>query len=204
MSDHENQISSENQEKVYTIIAGINGAGKTSLYRVLSGTDELGLRINIDEMVMKEGDWKDPLLQVQAGKRAMKLINECIENGVSFHHETTLPGAVIMRQIRKAKENGFKIVLYFVGIDDVKTAIKRVHKRVAMGGHGIDDQYIIKRYSQLKDRLLQILPLCDTAVMFDNTKRFRQIAVILDNKLYDCDRDLPNWFIELIDEIPEI
>lgn len=202
-----NDISSaprESAEKVYTIIAGINGAGKTSLYRVLKDTDELGLRINIDEIVMKEGDWKDPLLQVQAGKKAMKLINECIENGVSFHHETTLPGAVIMRQINKAKEHGFKIVLYFVGIDDVKTAIKRVHKRVAMGGHGIDDQYIIKRYSQLKDRLSQILPLCDTAIMFDNTKRFRQIAVILDNKLYDCDRDLPNWFIDLIDEIPDI
>ena len=197
-------MSESDTSKVYTIIAGINGSGKTSLYKVLRNSNDLGLRINIDEIVMSEGDWKDPVLQVRAGKAAMLLIDDCIERGVSFHHETTLPGAVIIRQIKKAKERGFRIVLYFVGIDDVKTAIKRVHKRVAMGGHGIDDKYIIKRYSQLNDRLLQVLPLCDTAVMFDNTKKFRQIAVFMENKIYDCDRDLPNWFIDLIDDLPEL
>lgn len=197
-------MSSSDTNKVFTIIAGINGSGKTSLYKVLKGADELGLRVNIDEIVMSEGDWKDPALQVRAGKAAMHLIDDCIEKGISFHHETTLPGAVVIRQIKKAKEHGFRIVLYYVGIDDVKTAIKRVHKRVAMGGHGIDDRYIIKRYIQLKDRLLQILPLCDTAVMFDNTKKFRQIAVFMENRIYDCDRDLPNWFIDLIDDLPEL
>jgi len=35
----------------YTIFAGVNGAGKTSLYRILNQYEDLGERVNIDEIV---------------------------------------------------------------------------------------------------------------------------------------------------------
>ena len=44
-----------------------------------------------------------------------------------------------------------------------------------------------------------VLPLCDEAAFFDNSVRFRQIAVMRNEHLIDCDRDLPCWFIDLID-----
>ena len=83
----------------YTIIAGINGAGKTSLYNVLlgqSGSDALGVRVNADE-ILKEagGDWRDTMAQLSAGREALTRINTCIDTGVSFHQETTLPGPTI-------------------------------------------------------------------------------------------------------------
>ncbi len=190
------------KEKNCTIIAGVNGAGKTSLYHVLRGCTDLGERINIDEIVKSHGDWKDTLLQIRSGREAMERINHCIENGITFHEETTLPGSTIVKQIKNAKEHGFRINLYFVGIDGVDVAIERVQRRVLMGGHGIDERFIRKRYANLSANLRQILPLCDMALLFDNTVRFRQIAVIMDGKLADCDRDLPNWFIDVLDAIP--
>ena len=48
-----------------------------------------------------------------------------------------------------------------------------------------------------------MLPLCDEAILFDNTVKFRQIAVLEDKRLIDCDRDLPYWFIDLLDELPD-
>ncbi len=191
-------------DKVFTIIAGINGAGKTSLYRVLKETDkDLGVRVNIDELAQSKGDWHDPKAQIYAGRTAMAMISENIKNGTSFHLETTLPGAAIIRQINEARSHGFEVTLYFVGIDRLSVALDRVHLRMANGGHGIADEFIIKRYSQLNSNLRQILPLCDNAILFDNTVKFKQIAILENKKLVDCDSDLPYWFIELIDELPD-
>ena len=106
-------------DKIFTIIAGINGAGKTSLYRVLHPTEDLGERINIDELALEHsGDWRDPRSQIYAGREAVARIRSCIENGRSFHLETTLPGASIIRHINLAKEHGFKHdEVVFVGDD---------------------------------------------------------------------------------------
>ncbi|MBQ7124976.1 MAG: zeta toxin family protein [Clostridia bacterium] len=190
-------------EKRFTIIAGINGAGKTSLYHVLRQTEDLGKRINIDELAKEFGGQNDPRANIQAGRTAMEMIGEYIEKGISFHIETTLPGAAIVKHITSAKKNGFTVVLCFVGIDDIKVAIDRVHRRMASGGHGIGDKFIIKRFSQLNNNLRAILPLCDEAVLFDNTKRFRQVAILENKRLVDCDGDVPYWFIDLIDELPD-
>ena len=183
--------------KLYNIIAGINGAGKTSLYAIINSEYELGERVNIDEIVKKYGDWKDTLLQIKAGRTAMNLINTYIESGVTFHQETTLPGATIVKQIKKAIDSGYKIRLFFVGIDDVTVAIDRVHKRIAMGGHGIDDEVIEKRYRKLPETLRELLPLCDTVIMYDNTVRLRQVVFIRDGVVQDIDPMIPRWLREV-------
>ena len=48
--------------KRFTIIAGINGAGKTSLYHVLKNSEDLGERVNIDELAKKFGVMSIPTL----------------------------------------------------------------------------------------------------------------------------------------------
>ncbi len=190
-------------KKKFTIIAGINGAGKTSLYHVLRQTDDLGMRINIDELAKEYGGFDDPRANIKAGRTAMELMSKYISEGTSFHMETTLPGAAIIKHIKNAKKHGFTVSLCFVGIDDITVAIDRVHQRMAGGGHGIGDKFIIKRFSQLNSNLRAVLPLCDEAVLFDNTRKFRQIAILENKRLIDCDRDLPYWFIDLIDELPD-
>jgi len=188
---------------VFTIIAGINGAGKTSFYHVLKDGEDLGLRVNIDELACEVGHWSDPRAQIHAGRKAMTIIADCIRSGQSFHLETTLPGNTIVKQIREAKAHGFTVHLYYIGIDDIQVAIRRVHRRMENGGHGIADEFILKRFYQLNRNLRRVLPLCDGAILFDNTVKFRQIAILEDKRLIDCDRDLPYWFIDLIDELPD-
>ena len=46
----------------YTIFTGVNGAGKTSLFRILNKYEDFGARINIDEMVARKGSWRDAIL----------------------------------------------------------------------------------------------------------------------------------------------
>ena len=185
----------------YTIIAGINGAGKTSLYNVLLGQSAsgvLGKRVNADEILKESGgDWRDTMAQLSAGREAVSRINTCIDTGVSFHQETTLPGPTIIKYVRKAKSVGFVIHLYYVGVDSLQIALDRVHRRVSRGGHGVEDHIIAKRYRALPKNLSELLPLCDLAVFYDNTTRFRQFAIIKDGRLVDFDREVPGWFFAI-------
>lgn len=184
--------------KIYTIIAGANGVGKTSLYQILKSSDDLGERINTDEIVSEKGSWMDKLLQIKASRTAMSLLAKYIANEVTFHQETTLPGNVILKQIKKAKEKGFEIRLYFVGVESVEVSLNRVKKRVTKGGHGIDEATIRKRFAAMPDQLKTILPLCDTASFYDNTVRFRRLALTKGDVIFDSDMDLPSWFNDLV------
>lgn len=175
---------------------GVNGAGKTSLYEIISQTEDLGKRVSIDEIVKKEGSWKDPIIQVRAAKLAKKLIDEYIENGESFHFESTLTGRVVYRQLEEARKRGFKTVLYFVGIDGSDKAIERVHRRVDRGGHGIDDRAVITRYNAMTENLRRIVSLCDEIYFYDNTVRFRQVAIHGGGRILDEDPILPLWYQE--------
>ena len=186
--------------KIYTIIAGANGVGKTSLYQILESSDDLGERINIDEIVSAKGSWMDKLLQIKAGRTALSLLNKYIANDVTFHQETTLPGNVVLKQIKKAKAKGFQIRLYYVGVESVDVSLKRAEKRVTKGGHGIDEETIRKRFEAMPEQLRTILPLCDTASFYDNTVRFRRLALTKGDVIFDADMDLPAWFNELLDK----
>ena len=188
-------MAEERVPPVYTLIAGINGAGKTSLYTILKDGADLGVRINTDEMITGGGgDWRDNLEQLRAGRRALTMINDCIDTGVSFHQETTLPGPTILKYVRKAKAVGFEMRLYYVGVDSLEIDVERVRRRVARGGHGVDERIISKRYKALPENLSALLPYCDLAVFYDNTSRFRQFAIIKHGQLIDFDRDVPGWF----------
>jgi len=155
----------------YTIFAGVNGAGKSTFYNSLKHDNDFGLRINTDEIVKElfNHDWKEPKAQFDAGKIAVKKIKECIETKKNFNQETTLTGASIVSNIKKAKENGFKINLYYVGLESAALSLERVEKRRKLGGHGIPQDDIMRRYDRSFENLEKILPLCDRIEIHDNS-----------------------------------
>ena len=108
-----------------------------------------------------------------------------------------MPGGVMLKMMKRAKAAGYSIVMYFVGVDDIEIAIERVHRRIEKGGHGLDDALIRKRYERLTECIHEVVPVCDRIVFYDNTVRFRQVAIMQDGVLLDCDRDLPAWFKKL-------
>ena len=83
--------------KNYTIFAGVNGAGKTSIYKSIYYNENIGeKRINTDEMVSRIGHWQDNNLQIKCAREAVKLIKKYIVEGISFNQETTLSGKSII------------------------------------------------------------------------------------------------------------
>ena len=130
---------------------------------------------------------------IKAGKIAVKRIKEFFKDGISFNQETTLCGAGILKNIKTAKNLGYKVILYYVGLDSVEIAKERVRNRVKNGGHGIPEEDIERRYNKSFERLTEILPLCDIAELYDNTERIIKIARIQNGVCIEKVNDVPKW-----------
>lgn len=178
----------------YTIFAGVNGAGKTSIYKsIYYEKNKNEKRINTDEMVSRIGSWKDNNLQIKCAREAIKLINNYIKNDISFNQETTLSGKSIVRNIKKAKEKGFYVVMNYIGVDTPDIAKERVKIRVLKGGHGIPEDAIERRYYESLENLKELLTVCDEINIYDNTDNFRHISYI-GNGTIRWKRDIiPKW-----------
>ncbi|MDO5418085.1 MAG: zeta toxin family protein [Lachnospiraceae bacterium] len=179
--------------KRYVIIAGVNGAGKSTMYGMRRDLQQLP-RINTDEILKSFGDWRSTADLMKAGKMAVSRLNEYLKNEVSFNQETTLCGKGIVRNIQRAKQSGYTVELHFVGLDDAETAKARVAYRVAHGGHGIPEKDIEKRYVESFENLKKVLPLCDLAVLYDNTVRFRRFAIYRNGSLVRLSHTVPQWY----------
>ena len=188
-------------DKKYVIFAGINGVGKTALHQILDGNINIGKRISIDDIAATLGDWRDPMVQLKSARIAMAELKSAIAEGVSFHQETTLPGEAVVRFADLAKENGYYIVLNYIGVASLDIAKERVRRRVEKGGHGIDEKVMEKRYADMLKTLIPLIKRCDEVYFYDNTVNFRQVAMLLDSKLSDHDVDLPAWLLDIFKEL---
>ena len=178
----------------YTIFAGVNGAGKTSIYNSIyysENKDEK--RINTDEMVARIGSWKDTNLQMKCAREAVKLINVYISEKISFNQETTLSGRSILKNIKLAKENGFYVSMNYIGVENSQIAKDRVKVRVSKGGHDIPNDTIERRYYDSLENLNDAIKICDEINIYDNTEILKVIICIKNGKLIWNDRNVPSW-----------
>ena len=190
-------------DKYFYIFAGVNGSGKSTLYKTnfLNQNIKNSIRINTDEIVYSFGDWKSSIDQIKAGKIAIQLRNKCFLEEKSFNEETTLTGKTILKIIDKAKDLGYKIHLYYIGIDNPEIAKERVKNRIARGGHGISSNLIEKRYYESLQNLEKIIYQCDSIEIYDNSKKFIRIFYYEDNQVFENNIAKVNWIKNNLKEL---
>ena len=128
--------------KIHTIIGGVDGDGKSSFTGVLkSQTTDLGMIVDIDKITAQLGG-----KSLEGGKRAIHITKSCIRGGVNFTQETTLSGHRMKAAVRRAKEEGYYIRLYYIGLDTAEESKRRIVNRVARGGHNIDSEDVDRRF----------------------------------------------------------
>lgn len=176
---------------VMTIFAGTNGAGKSTLTRNFN--DQLGEIIDPDTIAKTINPHNPESVSPSAGREAIKRVRECIQNGKSFSIETTLAGKHAIRQMEQAKEAGFEINLYYVGLKNVEYHIERVEMRVKNGGHHIPEEDIRRRYDRSIGHLPDAIKLADRSFILDNTSKFRLVMEIDKGKVQTISKDIPQW-----------
>ncbi|MBQ8606631.1 MAG: zeta toxin family protein [Bacteroidaceae bacterium] len=133
--------------KTLYIIAGCNGAGKTTAsYTVLPEVWQCREFVNADEIAKGLSPFNPESVAIEAGKLMLLRINELLKAEETFSIETTLSTKSYQNLIERAHANGYQVKLIFFWLDSSETAIKRVAQRVREGGHNIPTEVIIRRY----------------------------------------------------------
>lgn len=174
-------------EKNLYIIAGCNGAGKTTAsYTILPEIIDCKEFVNADEIARGLSPFQPEKVAIDAGRIMLKRINELINEDENFAFETTLSTKSYRNKILLAKEKGFTVTLLFFWLQNVELAKERVRIRVIEGGHNIDSQTIERRYYKGIENLFNIyLPIVDGALILDNSEGKHELIAekTIDNDL---------------------
>ena len=179
--------------RVFTIIGGVNGAGKSSLSGVLSAeSSELGIIVDTNKLTAELGGDR-----IKGGKSAIAIIDDCLEKRVNFTQETTLSGVRTLKTIQKARDLDYFIRLYYVGVSSSDESIKRIKNRVEKGGHDIPAADVERRYLKRFDDLAKVLPYCNEVRFFDNENGFVEKGEYRNGQLITKGENIPLWHREL-------
>lgn len=179
--------------KIYTIVGGVNGTGKSSLTGVLKAQlNDLGVIVDVDRITAQVGG-----SAIQGGKIALERITDCLNKGISFTQETTLSGRKTEATAAQAKAQGYFVRLYYVGLDTPEECLQRIENRVKHGGHDIREEDVLRRFAGRWEAVAKVLPYCDEARFFDNFNGFVEVAEYKNGELITKGDKLPAWLIEL-------
>lgn len=157
-------------KKLY-IIAGCNGAGKTTAsFTILPEILDCKEFVNADEIAKGLSPFQPEKVSLEAGRIMLNRINDLLASNENFAFETTLSTRSYKNKIINAKEKGYRVTLLFFWLQNTELAKERVKIRVLEGGHNIEPEVIERRYIKGIKNLFDIyLPIMDGALIFDNS-----------------------------------
>ena len=153
------------------VIAGSNGAGKTTFAReFLPDYAHCRRFINPDLIAAGLSPFDPSAAAAEAGKVVLNEVQRAIHAGESFAFESTLSGRTYLRILRQAREAGFALHLFYLWIPSVDLALARIKDRVEAGGHNVPEPDVRRRYSRsLRNLFLLYGPEMSTIHFFDNS-----------------------------------
>lgn len=160
------------EDKNLYIIAGCNGAGKTTAsYTILPEKLDCKEFVNADEIAKGLSPFQPEKAAFEAGKIMLNRINELLQQNENFAFETTLATKSYRNKIIEAKNKNYNVTLLFFWLKSVELAKERVKTRVLEGGHDIPSNIIERRFYRGIKNLFDIyLEIVDHVLIFDNSE----------------------------------
>ena len=187
------------------IVAGPNGSGKTTTTVQLLNNEWAAdsIYINPDNMAQDIfGDWNSPEAVLKAAAEATRLRYDCLENGRDFVFETVFSSSEKLEFLRKAKDAGYFIRLFYVCTSDPAINVVRITQRYMNGGHEVPISKIISRYYKSLLNAAKAISFVDRAYIYDNSVD-NQLPSLLyrttDGQLFkQYINDIPQWAMTIL------
>ena len=165
-------MSTAKHRPVLIVIAGPNGSGKTTITSKILKHEWLedAVYINPDQVAQDRfGDWNSPEAVMQAAQYCEEERETCLRNKESLIFETVLSSEGKVDFIRRAREEGYFIRLFFVSTNHPAINSSRIAKRVMKGGHDVPIPKIISRYQKSIVNCKRCVALADRVYVYDNS-----------------------------------
>jgi predicted ABC-type ATPase len=159
---------------------------------------ELWQSLSVSENILHVNTKVDSYL---AADLAEFIRHQLLANQISFTYETVMSHDSKLAFLKLAKENDYRIYLYFIATEDPEINISRVDVRIKQNGHAVAPEIIKNRYYKSLQHLKEAVKLTNRAFVWDNSgKTSLLVAEINDGinvKLINQDK-IPNWFLKYL------
>lgn len=155
---------------VIVVLAGSNGAGKTTFYELYLESLELPF-VNADR-IAKTLSSNDPNpLAYQAAQLADDVRRDLVNRRLSFCMETVFsdPAGDKVQFLKSAQTGGYGILGIFIQLSDPPLSVARVAQRVRHGGHDVPDDKLHSRFERTAENIRNALQFVDLGFAIDNS-----------------------------------
>ena len=187
------------------VLAGGNGAGKTTFYEKFLAPK--GIKLVNADLIAKVIDPENPeKVGYESAGIAGQICEKLLEQGIAFCFETVFSHVSKVDFLANAKAMGYEIILVYIHLETSELNEARVHQRVENGGHSVPVDKIHSRIPRTMKNISLALPLIDEARLLDNSRKddpFQQVAII---KRGSCEWKIdprPEWARDIINDITE-
>jgi predicted ABC-type ATPase len=155
---------------VLYVLAGVNGAGKSSVGGHLLEREgltwfnpdtfarELKAATSCDQETANAHAWQE----------GIRRLDEAMAKGLNHAFETTLGGETVTAKILEATKT-HDVLIWFCGLSSPELHIARVRARVTAGGHPIPEEKIRERYPLAQLNLIKLMPHAAYIKVYDNS-----------------------------------
>lgn len=192
---------------VLLVIAGPNGSGKTTITERLRRDhwSEGAEYLNPDEVARDRfGDWNSTDAVLQAAQWVEARREELLRSSTSIAFETVFSTAGKVDFLRRAKNAGYFVRVFFISVGDPRINAARVAGRVMEGGHTVPIDKIVHRYTRSMANLSAAIELADRTYVFDNSiddVEARLCVRTNDALLRKIYGDLPRWVSSAVERL---
>lgn len=182
----------ERQPNLY-VVAGPNGAGKSTFARLfLPDYADCREFVNADLIAAGLSPFNPESLAIQAGKLMLERIEALAEARVDFGFETTLAGKSWVPVLKRLREQGYRLHIFFLWIPGPDLALTRIEERVRAGGHSVPEEVVRRRFHRgLRNFFELYAPEVDNWLVFDGSRQEPELLVFtVAGRQIVFDRDL--------------
>ena len=178
-------------------IAGPKGAGKTTFFEVF--LKAMGLPFVNGDVLAEELE----LEPHGAATLARAIREQLVSRHESFLLETVFSDPVgdKLGFLKTAAQEGYTVILCFIGLPSPDVSEQRVAMRVSQGGHDVPTEKLAERFPRTLANLERAIRDLPHVWVFDNgdlERPFRKVAVFQNGRQVELHQPVPAWLRPLL------
>lgn len=185
--------------KTIYVVGGTNGVGKSTIREELLGSSIPYINADFIAKELKTQHASLMLAELarQYGSEQMK---KYIAEGESFAFENNLHEPKTYQWLEEMQKKGYRIEIYYIGVNNLQITTKRIQERVKRGEHHVPPDEVFSRYENGLKLLRQYFDMPDKLLVIDNTV-ISQICLQVEKGVIFLHQGVVNWVDEFVNSL---